>query len=82
MIAMSVNVTADQSQKVDLLNQFPQIIINKTTRDLHHSKRTISGLSNMADAQNIRIQLLKPLTQFVRRWSFKVRRERIAIRHR
>lgn len=53
VIAMSANAMANGPQKVNLLNQFPQIIADKTTSNLYDSKCTVTRLSNMADTQNV-----------------------------
>lgn len=81
VITISVNVTAGESSKLNLLNQLPQLITDKTARDLHNSECAVPGLSNMTDAQNVCIQLLKFLTQFVRWWRLEIRWKRIAVGH-
>ena len=65
----------------NLLNQYLQIIINKTARNLHDSKGTVARLSNMANAQNIRIHLLKFLAQLISWWRLEVGRQWVAIGH-
>ena len=76
------SITAQPDAKNgNLLNQLLQIITNKTTRNLHNSKCTVARLSNMANAQNIGIHILKFLTQLVSRWRFEVGRQWVAIRH-
>lgn len=82
MITISAAATVDQPQKANLLNQLPQIITDKTTRDLHHRKRTVPWLSNMADTQNICIQLFESLTQLISWWSLEVWWKWIAVGHR
>ncbi len=77
---LSATALSDTKNR-DLLNQFSQIITNKTTRDLHDSKCTVSRLGDVADAQNVWIQLLKSLTQFVRWWRLEVWWEGIAVGH-
>ena len=65
----------------NLLYQFLQIIINKTTRNLHDSKCTVARFSNMANAQDIRIHLFKFLAQPVSWWRLEVGRQWVAIGH-
>lgn len=78
----SAIITSPDAKDCDLLNQFPQVIGDKAACDLHNSKRTVTGLSDMTYTQDIRVELLKSLTQLVRWWWFEVGRERIAIGHR
>ena len=82
MITILAIVTAVQAQKMDLLNQLPQVIADKTTRNLHDSKCTITRLSNVANTQNVWIQLLKFLTQLVRWWRLEVWWKWIAVGYR
>ena len=78
----SAITTSPDAKDCDLLNQLLQVIRDKATGNLHNSKRTVTRLSNMTDTQDIRVQLLKSLTQLVRWWWFEVGRERIAVGHR
>lgn len=79
---MSATATAIQAQKIDLLNQLPQVIADKTTRNLHDSECAIARLSNVANTQNVGIQLLKFLTQLEGLWRLEVWWKWIAVGHR
>lgn len=79
---MSATAAVHQRQNTDLLDQLPQIIADKTTRNLHNSECTVTWLCNMAHAQNIRIQLLKFLAQLIRWGRLKVWWKWIAVGHR
>lgn len=65
-----------------LLDQLPQIIADKTGRNLHYSKCTVTRLGDMTDTQNIWIQLLKLLTKLIRWWRFKIWWKWVAVGHR
>ena len=82
MIGTSATAPARERQNINILDQLPQIIDDKTTRNLHNSKCTVTWLSNMAHTQDIRVQLLKFLTQLIRWGWLKVWWKWIAIGHR
>lgn len=63
------------------LNQLPQIITDKATGDLHDSKSTVTRLSDMTEAQDIRVQFFKSLAQLIGMWWFEVWWKWVAIGH-
>ena len=80
-VTQSSIIAQPDVKNVNLLYQFLQIITDKTTRNLHDSKCTVARFSDMTNAQNIRIHLLKFLAQPVGRRRLEVGRQWVAIGH-
>lgn len=78
----SATTTADGiSGCANSLNQLPQVVADETARDLHHRERAVPRLGDVADAQDVGVQLLEFLAQLVRWWGLEVGRERVAVGH-
>ena len=81
-VIRSSATTSPSTKGCDLLDQLPQVITDKATRDLHDGKSTVTRLGDVTEAQDIRIQFFKSLAQLIRWWWLKVGWKWVAIGHR